>query len=139
MIIFRDDRGTSLLLLIGLLLIGVSSLFTVVNATHYFLTKQSLHNAVDRTLMIAVNSYDFDYFRESGDFLDIRLNREKIEAEVPTLLATMFPESQVKKLLVTRDSISLLAGFHWQPPIGVLGVGTIEIRAEAMIRSQISD
>lgn len=135
----RDERGSSLLLLIGLLLIGVGTLFTAVNATHYFLKKQALQNAIDRTLMIAINYYDFTIFRESGDFLDIRLNEPRIEAELPLLLSSALPESEVKELLITRDSILLKASFVWTPPIGAFGVGNLEISAKAMIKSQILD
>jgi len=138
-IIFRDERGTSLLLLIGLLLIGVSTLFTAINATHYFLKKQALLSAIDRTLMIAVNNYDLRDFRESGEFSDITLNSEIIRAEVPAILPIELPKSVVKELLISRDSISLRAGYQWQPPIGFWGLGSIEIIAEAMIRSQLFD
>ena len=139
MISFRDDRGSSLLLLIGLLLVGVSTLFTAVNATHYFLKKQALHNALDRALMIAVNNYDMRVFLETGEFSDITLNSDAIESEVPTLLSMELPKSVVKNLTITKDSITLQAGYQWQPPIGFLGLGHIEISAEAMIRSQIFD
>lgn len=89
--------------------------------------------------MITVNNYDMRVFLETGEFSDITLNSESIEAEVPALLSVELPKSVVKDLLISRDSISLQAGYQWQPPIGFLGLGHIEITAEAMIRSQIFD
>ena len=117
----------------------MSTLFTAVNATDYFLKKQTLHNSLDRALMIAVNNYDMGVFLETGEFSDITLNADVIESEILTLLSMEIPNSVVKNLTVTKDSISLQAGYQWQPPIGFLGLGHIEIIAEAMIRSQIFD
>jgi hypothetical protein len=86
-----------------------------------------------------VNNYDLRDFRESGEFSDITLNSEIIKSEVPAILPIELPKSVVKELLISRDSISLRAGYQWQSPIGFWGLGSIEIIAEAMIRSQLFD
>lgn len=137
MITFRDERGSALLLIVGLLMLSVSALLIAVNAAHYFLKKQSLAQALDRTLLISINSYDFNEFIESGEFLDIRLDEAKITSEFPILFASEFPGAEVRGVVVSRNSIEAIVAYEWMPPFTLGEIGGSEILVRATIRSQI--
>lgn len=137
MIIFRDERGSALLLVVGLLMVSASTLLIAVNAAHYFLKKQSLFAAVDRTLMIAINSYNLDNFIESGELIDITLDEVTITSELPSLLASEFPGAEVRGVIVNRDSITAIVAYEWTPPFTFGEIGGGEIVVQATIKSQV--
>lgn len=138
MTISRSEQGSALLLVIGLLMLSVSVLLIGVNVVHYFLNKQALEAALDRSLMISINSYDMSAFRESGEFLDIALDGDEIMLRFPEYLEGDFPGAEVRSLDIARDSIAATVSFDWRPPFALGGIGMSEIVAQAKIKAQIA-
>lgn len=138
MTISRSEQGSALLLVIGLLMLSVSVLLIGVNVVHYFLNKQALEAALDRSLMISINSYDMSAFRKSGEFLDIALDGDEIRLRFPEYLEGDFPGAEVRSLDIARDSIAATVSFDWRPPFALGGIGMSEIVAQAKIKAQIA-
>lgn len=119
-------------------MLSVSALLIGVNIAHYFLKKQGLEAALDRSLMVAINTYDMSAFRESGEFLDITLDQNQIKLRFPYLLTTDFPGAEVRSLEIGRDTISATVSFEWRPPFALGGIGGRAIVAKAQIKAQIT-
>lgn len=119
-------------------MLSVSALLIGVNVAHYFLKKQALESALDRSLMIAINTYDMSTFRESGEFLDIALDGDEIRRQFPHLLKVDVPGAEVRRLDIARDSISAIISFQWRPPFALGGIGASEIVVKAQIKAQIA-
>lgn len=138
MIHTRNEQGSALLLVIGLLMVSVSALFIGVNVTHYFLKKQALEAALDRALVTVINTYDMSTFQETGEFLDIALDQDEIRERLPVLLNADFPGAVVQSLSMTKDTILATISFEWRPPFALGGIGMSEIVAKARIKAQIA-
>ncbi len=133
----RNEVGSTLILVVGLLMLSVSIILIAVSAVDYFLRKQTLAGALDRTLMISVNSYDFRLYFETGEYQDIALDRNLILSEFPKLLEREFSGATVRNLEVTKDTISAVVGFQWTPRFAPGDIGSSEITLSATIRTQL--
>lgn len=132
----RNEDGSALILIVGLLMLCIGVLVVAFDATHYYLQQRALSAAIDRSLMIVINTYDFSLFYESGKYSDISLDAAAIEREFPALLQAEISGARVIDLDITNDAITATAALDWIAPLGIGEVGKLVIEQSATIKVQ---
>jgi hypothetical protein len=105
----RNENGTVLLWMLGLLLIatmGTSLLVSLLQLNEY---KSSLQLLSDRAVLAGANRLDFSLFQETGAFTDISVDQTAARLRINEVLKNSSPPSSIQNLTINKRKISLTA------------------------------
>lgn len=112
----RDEQGSVLLWVIGLLIVALSATITMTAIADVVSRQRELQHVADSIALSSANRVNLTEFYETGDFGDITLWRSGVVAEIESQLAQSDPEIFLKSFSVNETSVTLTLSRIWRPP-----------------------
>ena len=129
----RDDRGSVLIVALGLLVVCVLAIGVVVDASTVFLERRSLQSSADSAALAGAQAIDVEAYYARGAANGIRLDPTTVRSAVQRFMRRGAVEGRLESVALTGDVVVVRLTGQVRPPFSgwLTRGGAYDIEVEA--------
>ncbi|MGI9198000.1 MAG: pilus assembly protein TadG-related protein [Candidatus Nanopelagicales bacterium] len=129
----RDDRGSILIVALGMLIICVLAIGVVVDASTVFLERRSLQSSADSAALAGAQAIDIEAYYARGAADGIRLDAGTVRAAVQRFMRRGSVEGSLRAVSLSGDVVVVRLAGQVRPPFSgwLTRGGAYDIEVEA--------